>query len=98
MPWMIGLIIIAILILIPKRSYSKKKKEFFLKESIELQEMKDFAKESLTKSNKIITIKTLRKKYCLSLVDAKKVMDSAVSYSKSWFRCQTVKFDLYTDM
>ena len=41
MPWITGLIIITILILIPQRNYSKKKKEFFLKESKELQEMKD---------------------------------------------------------
>lgn len=61
MPWMIGLIIIAMLILIPKRNHSRKKKEFFLKESKELQEMKDDAKEMLDSSNEIITIRALRK-------------------------------------
>lgn len=77
MPGIIGLIIITILILIPQRNYSKKKKEFFLKESKELQEMKGYAKESLESSNEIITLKSLRKKYSLSLVDAKKIMDIA---------------------
>ena len=61
MTWMIGLIIITFLILIPQRNHLKKKKEYFLKESTELQEMKGYAKESLENSNEIITIRVLRK-------------------------------------
>lgn len=39
--------------------------------------MKDYAKVNLENSNEIITIKELRQKYHLSLVDAKKIMDFA---------------------
>lgn len=78
MPWTImGLLLIMLLILTSKGIPSGKKDAFFLKESQELEEMKSFAKENLENSNEILTIRAIRKKHGLSLVDTKKIMDIA---------------------
>jgi len=74
MPWIIGAIIVIMLMAMPERW---NKRESTLKEGNELQKMTDDAKESLHRSNEINTIRELRKKYNLSLVDAKRVMDVA---------------------
>lgn len=76
MPWTIlGLLIMMLLILSSKGIPLGKRKEFFLRESQELEEMKGYAKEILKISNEILAISALRKKYGLSLSDSKKVMD-----------------------
>jgi len=78
MPWTImGLLLIIILLLTSKSIPSGKKKVFFLSESQELEEMKGYAKEKLASSNELFTIRAIRKKYKLSLSDAKKIMDFA---------------------
>jgi len=78
MPWTImGLLLIMLLLLTSKSIPSGKKKEFVLNESQEFEEMKTYAKENLESSNEILTIRAIRKKYGLSLVDAKKIMDFA---------------------
>lgn len=78
MPWTImGLLLIMILLLTSKIIPSGKKKEFFLSESQEFEEIKDYAKEWLESSNELLTIRAIRKKYGLSLVNAKKIMDFA---------------------
>ena len=79
MPWIFGLILIVIIILIPQPNYSKKNKDVFLKESKELQEMKNHAKISLKNHKEILIIRALRKKYNLSLVDAKKIINIATN-------------------
>lgn len=78
MPWtIIGLLLLMILILTSKSPISGKDKELFSRESQELEEMKGYAKEKLESSNEILTIRAIRKRYGLSLVDAKKIMDVA---------------------
>jgi len=78
MPWTIlGLLIMMLLILSSKGIPSGKRKEFFLRESQELEEMKGYAKEKLESSNEILAIRAIRKRYGLSLSDSKKIMDVA---------------------
>ena len=56
-----------LLILTYKGLATGKKKEFFLCESQELEEVQGYAKENLENSNEILTIRAIRKKYGLSL-------------------------------
>jgi len=62
MPWTIlGLLIMMLLILSSKGIPSGKRKEFFLRESQEFEEMKGYAKERLESSNEILAIRVIRK-------------------------------------
>lgn len=78
MPWVIFALLLMILMTLTSKSFGiGKTKEFFLKESQELDDMKCYAKEKLEKSNEILAIRAIRKKYGLSLSDSKKIMDFA---------------------
>lgn len=84
MPWSeIRTIIIMLLFLawcvrlMRKNSVLKKENARLLEKTGEYEDMKNEAREILECSTEVKTVKSLKEKYDLSLVDAKKVVDAA---------------------
>ena len=84
MPWSeIRSIIIMLLLLawcvslMRKNSTLKRENSRLLEKTGEYEDMKNEAKEILKDSTEVKTVKSLREKYGLSLIDAKKIVDSA---------------------
>jgi len=59
-----------------QKSVLKKENTRLLEKTGEYGDMKNEAKEILTNSSEVKTVKSLREKYGLSLIDAKKILDS----------------------
>ena len=62
--------------LMSQNSALKKENLRLLKKTGEYDDMKNEAKEILKSSTEVKTVKSLREKYGLSLIDAKKIVDS----------------------
>lgn len=62
--------------LMRQNSTLKKENLRLLKKTGQYDNMKNEAKETLKSSTEVKTVKSLREKYGLSLIDAKKVVDS----------------------
>ena len=83
MPWSeIRSIIIMLLLLgwyvslMRQKSVLKRENTRLLEKTGEYGDMKNEAKEILKNSSEVMTVKSLREKYGLSLIDAKKIVDS----------------------
>jgi len=63
--------------LMRKNSTLKRENSRLLEKTGEYEDMKNEAKEILKDSTEVKTVKSLREKYGLSLIDAKKIVDSA---------------------
>jgi len=63
--------------LMRENSRLKKEKNRLMKKTGEYEEMKNNAKEILKDTPEIKTIKLMREKYDLSLINAKEIVDSA---------------------
>lgn len=90
MQWieMSGLILMALLVvwnfsLIRENQRLKKANMEMTKTTDQYEDMKADAKEILTTTNDVKTVKALREKYGLSLLDAKNIVDAAKEESSS---------------
>lgn len=69
-------LLVWVISLMRQNSILKKENLRLLKKTGEYSDMQNEAKETLKSSTEVKTVKSLREKYGLSLLDAKKIVDS----------------------